>query len=209
METTVSANRPLPKLALIGRGRAGKDEAGAWLTEHTHLKSNGATSIHLLPHVVWAKYGLRPGYLAYPDLARQAYVTRHDDRMFWFELGVKLRNVDPGILVRPALEGAHLLIGCRDPREIEYARAHQMVDLVAWVERAAAPPDPTVNFGPALADVVIENNGSLAEFHGRLANLCRFSGIPLYTGSTSGNLPLSRSGRDLDTSVPAPSDEPK
>src|SRR5580693_4276009 len=107
----------LPKFAIVGFGRAGKDEAAHYLAAHTPLVHPGSTSIYLLPYVVADRYQVPlEAVLAgqYPAACEKEYATRHEHRMHWYDMGRRLRKADPGVLVRSALEKGHMLVGARD-----------------------------------------------------------------------------------------------
>jgi hypothetical protein len=84
-------------------------------------------------------------------------------------------------LVRASLEEADLTCGYRDPREIDWARQHNLIDLFVWLDRDV-PPDPTMRlYGPEKCDIRIDNYEGLGSFKARLARLVKFAGIPLCT----------------------------
>lgn len=173
-----------PRLCIVGYGRAGKDTAGDWLAAHTPLVHPGATSIYLLPYYVARKHDLpledvKAG--EHKGLCDLEYARRHELRMEWYDLGNVLRAEDPGILADAALAQGHILAGCRDACEIHAARSKGKVDLVLWVDNDRVPEDPTVKFGPEIADLRVENHGTLEAYHRKLEALCRFAGIPTYT----------------------------
>jgi hypothetical protein len=182
----VPGNRDrLPRLAFVGYGEAGKDEAANYISANTPLRHGGSTSVHLLPYMVARRLGCTVerarARLDYEEIARALYDRRHAARQEWYDEGNRIRAADPGVLVRAALAAGELLVGCRDVCEIVYARDHGLVDLTLWVANRRVPPDPTVMFGPEVADLVIENHVDLASYHRRLAALCRFAGVPMFS----------------------------
>jgi len=155
------------KILLVGYGRAGKDEGLNYLAALTRLRNAGCTSVYL------AKYVAR-------DLGiseAEAYRTRHQCRDDWYEIGVLLREKDPGILLREALENGPLTGGVRDLEEIIEARRCNLVDLIVWVENIRVPIDPTVKFDPEHCDVIVQNNGTLDEYQDKLRRLAAFAGL--------------------------------
>lgn len=152
---------------LVGHGRAGKDEGLRYLSEITGLANAGTTSKYLAKYVsVRLKCGVQV-----------AYDTRHDNRDTWYQIGKAIRENDPGVLLCEALKHGPLTGGVRDLEEIEAARSRNLVDLVVWIENNRVPDDPTVMFTSGHCDVVIQNNGTLEEYHNKLYRLARFAGI--------------------------------
>lgn len=158
--------KPLPKLAIRGPGRCGKDTAARWLATHTPLRLGRTTSEIIAPHVA-ARLGLT---------VEEAFARRHENRPLWFEVGNELRSPDPTYLVRECMKEGEIVVGLRNSDEVKAARAEGLIDLFVWVEREV-PADPTQTFGPDLCDIVISNNGTLDEFHGRLRALARFASL--------------------------------
>lgn len=175
---------PAPTLCIVGYGRAGKDTMAEWLADNTPLRHGGSTSVHLTPYVVAHKYGCtveEAGSLAFAQVASDEYSNRHANRSEWYEIGNRLRDTDRGVLVRTAMSRGHLLVGVRDTKEIAYGRESGLIDMVIWVSNNRYNSDPTVKFGTEVADVIIENHGTLAEYYRRIAAFARFSRIPFYT----------------------------
>jgi hypothetical protein len=186
------ATRPTPRLAIVGHGRAGKDTMADWLAAHTPLRHPGSTSVYLLKHYVAWKYDLTVEEALAPELAglcAYEYGRRHARRMEWYDLGVRLRDANPGILLREALAAGDLLVGLRDTREVDLARA-ELTDLVVWVDNPRVPPDPTVNFGPEVAHIVIVNDTTIPAFHRKIEALCRFACVPVYTSHSDSQSPV-------------------
>lgn len=157
----------MPTIMLVGMGRAGKDEGGLYLEKITGLKFAGTTSKYLCDFYT-EEYG---------GTWQENYDNRHSNRMKWYELGNRLREKDPGLLLRQALKHGSITGGVRDKCEVVYARENDIVDLVVWVENKNVPVDPTVMFTAADCDMIVENNGTLEEYHHRLRRLAKFAGL--------------------------------
>jgi hypothetical protein len=158
--------RPLPRIAICGPGRCGKDTAARWLAANTPLRLGRTTSEIIAPHVA-ARLGLT---------VEEAFARRHENRPLWFDVGNELRTPDPTYLVRECLKEGEIAVGLRNSDEVKAARAEGLIDLFVWVEREV-PADPTQTFGPERCDVIVLNTGTLDEFFGRLAALARFAGL--------------------------------
>lgn len=146
------------RLLIVGGGRVGKDEALLYLEAITGLKSAGCTSIYLAKYVA-ADLGISE---------EEAYAKRHANRDIQYRIGNAIRDKDPGILLREALQFGDMTGGVRDAEEIVVARAENMFDRIVWIENTRVPPDPTLKFGKEMADLVIENNGRMRDYYAKL-----------------------------------------
>jgi len=155
------------KLMLVGHGRAGKDEAGEWFARNTSLTFAGTTSKYLCKHV--------SRELGVPE--DECYATRHENRELWWRIGKKVREQDPGCLIRESLAHGDVIGGVRDLAEVIYARESRCVDLIIWIARDSAPTDPTVEFNSSHCDMIIENHWGLDVYHERLKRLAIALGV--------------------------------
>lgn len=153
------------KLVFVSHGRAGKDTALEYLASITNLRNAGTTSKYLARFVAKEK-GLP---------VDEVYRRRHEDREFWFQLGNKIRENDPGLLLREAFEHGDMTGGIRDMAEAIAAR--KMADLVIWIENIWVPNDPTLKFSAREADIIIPNNWGLPEYHERLFRFAKTWGL--------------------------------
>jgi hypothetical protein len=156
----------VPKLLIIGMGRSGKDTAGEWFGKHTILRYAGSSSNNVCP-LIAKELGISE---------KEAWETRHENRMFWYNFANGLRKDDPNALTRLCLEKGDLVIGLRDKFEVESAQRDGYVDLTIWIERDV-PKDPTVTFDKSAADIIIENNGTLGQFYDKLESLAFCLGV--------------------------------
>lgn len=158
-----------PTVALCGPGRAGKDEAGKFLGKNTCLTYIGSLSWVALPYM--AKIlGI---------CEQEAWETRHDRRVEWYEALNEYRKDDPTRLVRDSLARGTIVVGVRDRLEIVESRREGLLTHILWIDRPGIPRDPTITYGPGDCDQVILNDGTLPEFHGQLLAWCAQHNIPL------------------------------
>ena len=160
------------KIAIVGPGRSGKDEIADWLKTHTTLRYWGSCSQVILPYAA-AEQGIGEA---------EAWATRHANRDLWFRIGNRLRTGDHAALARKTLENGDICVGVRARAEMQSVIDEGLVDLVLWVSRRGTPDDPTLEFGPELADIVIGNHWGLSELHGRLAKLAKSWGVLAHAG---------------------------
>ena len=168
------ATSRLPTLGLFGHSGCGKDTAAEYLAAHTPLRFARSLSWHLAPFCS-RRYGHPVETYRGPE--------RHAHAEAMFQEGERLRDETPGILVRSALEHGEIVAGFRDVREVEYAREHDLISLFIYIShRDPAARDPTLRkFGAAPwlhADIVVPNETTLEDFHGRLRRLALACGVP-------------------------------
>ena len=155
------------KILFVGYGRAGKDEAAAYVSKITGLRYAGSTSWAVLPYMA-ARLGLHP---------QVAWETRHAMRKQWYDYCNELRAPDATILARMVLQQGDITAGVRDVVEIKAIKAAGLFDKIVWIHRPGTPKDPTVTFHPDDCDLVIENDSTLEEYHRTLRRLCRSWGL--------------------------------
>jgi len=182
----------LPKVLFVGNGRAGKDTACKYLAKITALKNAGTTSKYLCKEVA-KRLGLSE---------EEAYARRHESnemRTIWYDIGNEVRANGPTTLIRMALENGEISGGIRDYEEIIACRQENLVDLIVWVENKTVPPDPTVKFTSKECDIVIENNGTLEEFHDKILRLAKFANLPMSYFGMTGMIPCGfQNGKDME-----------
>lgn len=156
------------KLAIVGPATAGKDSAALWLAGRTPLRFGRSTSDLIIPEAA-RRLGLPEAEVRARKAELRAYLAA---------VGDDLRRDDPAALARATLDGADLCVGVRRRAELHAARDAGLFDLVLWVERPGLPPDPTLEFGPEEADLIVRNDGpTLDALHARLDRLARSWGL--------------------------------
>lgn len=155
------------KLAIVGPGRCGKDTAAEFFAANTILRYWGSCSQVILPEAA-KRLGISEA---------KAWAERHAHRNFWRALGDEMRADDPAALARVTLKNGDLCVGVRSHIEMRAVIDQKLVDLVVWIHRPKIDSDPTLEFGRGLADVLIENDGTLADFRKKLETFSRTLGI--------------------------------
>lgn len=167
----------MPKILFVGHGRAGKDLGCETLAAATGWKNAGTTSVYLTPYYVERKYpGLMPGSSGFKDACDFEYARRHTNREEWRRIGDEVRKDDPALLVKDAFKAGDISGGCRGLPEIEAVIREGIADLIVWVARPSEPPDPTMEFGPQFADIIIANIGTEAEYKLKVQRLGKLLG---------------------------------
>lgn len=161
----------MPKILIVGHGRHGKDEACETLARATGWKNAGTTSLYLAPVVY--QHLREIGYAGSPE---EAYAQRHQHRDLWRRLGDEYRKDDPARLVKDAFAAGDITGGCRGLPEIQAVRREGLADLIVWVWRPSEPKDPTLEFGPEHADLIVANVGTLEEFRLKIQRLGKLLG---------------------------------
>lgn len=146
-------------IIIVGHGRSGKDEAGVFFDQHLKIPYGGSCSWAALPYVAAALH-------THPQIAWEG---RHANRTFWKKFCDELRADDPLFLVKQAFVIGRVVTGVRGLPEIQAAAYSSMVQHILWIERPGTPRDATMDFGREYATSVIENNGTIGEFHFKLA----------------------------------------
>lgn len=162
----------LPVLALCGYGRAGKDTAAEWFRDNTKLTFRGGCSWTALPYMA-KRLSADAGRLITEE---EAYATRHQDRMKWYNYMNEYRAVDPALLIKDVLKHSDVVCGVRDKCELLGAKNEGLLDLIVWIDRDV-PVDPTVTYSIEDADIIIRNHTTKDAFHHRLHNLAKCLGI--------------------------------
>lgn len=156
------------KLGIFGPGRSGKDEAAEWFVRECNLTYHGTTSV-----IISREIARREG-----NSFSLTHSERHSRREEWRTLGDEMRKDDPAALARAILKkDGELLVGVRAGVELHQVIKERLTDINIWIDRPAAPFDPTMGFGPDSCDIIIPNWWGLKEYHTRLWAFARFAGL--------------------------------
>lgn len=162
-------NENFPKLLIISHGRWGKDTFAEILRDNfglTFISSSQAAADIFIYDVLKEKYGY--------TTSEECFNDRHNHRAEWYELIKDYNKYDRAKLAKGILERADCYVGMRDRGEIEECVNQQLFDLIIWVDASARLPEEnpdSFNIDKSCADIIINNNGSLAEFKERTIRL--------------------------------------
>ena len=152
---------------VLGHGGHGK---GAFCKLLTQLYGAEclSSSIAALPHIWpslresgWGADG--SSYFKDPE---HAFESRYCCRELWKELITLLNTPDKTTLTREVLSRADVYDGMRCAEE--FAASRHLFDYVVWVDASArvGTVDPTLTISRDVADLVIDNNGTLDDLRG-------------------------------------------
>jgi dephospho-CoA kinase len=159
------------RLLIIGHGRHGKDTVAEYFAEYfglTFESSSYAAARIFLYKALKEKYG-------YKDFT-ECYNDRGNRRTEWYNLICEFNKDNKTRLCEAILEHADCYVGLRDLLEVKECMRKELFDLIIWVdasERLPLEDSSSFNISKDLADIIIENNGTLDMLHDKLSKLGR------------------------------------
>ena len=156
------------KLMVCGYGRHGKDT----FCELSGLKFE-SSSYFALHAFIWPAWGIMQNYLT-PE---KCFEDRHNHRAKWHELIKRYNKDDKARLARAIFSENDIYCGIRCREEFNAAKADKLFDYSIWVDASDRhPPEPkdSCTITPDMCDFVLSNNGTEAEFSGRVYQFMRF-----------------------------------
>lgn len=174
-----------PKLLILGDARHGKDTVGDWFVKkgYTFVSS----SRFVLEKAVWPEFKNRASrkplqseahllpftYSAWPDYFTQeeCFADRDKFRAFWFECITAYNRPDRSRLGRELFALYDMYVGLRNHHELNALKLHKAYDLSVFVDASErCPPEPSssMTIKPWMADVIIDNNGTLEDLDNAL-----------------------------------------
>ena len=150
------------KLMILGYARHGKDTVADILS--TTLGLTKEDSSHFAGKQVMMPYFASKG-VVYPDWAA-CYADRVNHRQEWFEQIKTYNTPDETRLAREIYEVSDIYVGIRRKEEFEAVKREGLFNYSIWVARHKhVAPEPTTSntMTPAMADYIIDNNGTLEQ----------------------------------------------
>lgn len=153
-------------ILVLGHGGHGKGELCKLLTELYGAECM-SSSRAALPHIWPILREVDHDYLSADD----AYECRVDYRELWARLISLYNTPDKTALAREVLAQADVYDGMRCAEE--FAASRHLFDYVVWVDAVArvGTVDPTLTISRDVADLVIDNNGTLDDLRGAAVRL--------------------------------------
>ncbi len=152
-----------PKIVILGHARHGKDTVGEWLAKkgYKFVSSSRFAGERAVWPVINAS--CRDGIY---DNFEAAFNDRHNHRKFWYDVISIYNTPDRSRLGREILTENDLYVGLRNAAELQALKLHKAYDLAIWIdagERCPLEPRTSITVEPWMADVVIDNNGTLED----------------------------------------------
>lgn len=153
----------MPKILILGWARHGKDTAASFLRDDFGF-SFCSSSLFAAQEIV--RPALARMGKVYATL-EECYADRVNQRKLWYEAICKFNEQDPARLGRKIFQQHDLYVGLRNVREFEALQADKAFDLCIWIDATGRglPPEAkqSCSVQPSHADVIVNNNGTLAE----------------------------------------------
>jgi hypothetical protein len=160
------------KLLIISHKRWGKDTCAEILRDNFgvgFISSSQACSDLFIFDILKDKYGYKTSLECFND--------RGNHRPEWFKLIQGYNKDDKARLAKEILKLTNTYVGMRDRVEIEECKRLNLFDLIIWVDankRLEKEPKSSFNISKNMADIIIDNNGTLDEFKERVINIGKF-----------------------------------
>jgi len=164
-------------ILVLGHGGHGKGELCKLLTELYGAECL-SSSRAALPHIFPALNEISLEWVGEPFASPEhAYARRGLARGVWKQLISLLNTPDKTTLSREILSRADVYDGMRCAEE--FAASRHLFEYVVWVDAAArvGTVDPTLTISRDVADLVIDNNGTLEDLRGAAVRLGERLGV--------------------------------
>lgn len=161
-------SRYLINYFVTGYGRHGKDEAAVYINNLTGLSYKGS-SLAAAEIFIFDALKDKYGYASYEE----CFQDRHNHRAEWYNLIAAYNNPDLTKLAQGIFKSNRIYVGIRNRQELDACRKSMDVTVI-WIdasERLPPESDKSCTVGIDQADIIIPNNGSVAQFHKRLHKL--------------------------------------
>jgi dephospho-CoA kinase len=153
-----------PRLFICGHGRHGKDTMAEYLRD-THGYNFISSSLFCAELIVFP--ALKDVYQY--RTVEECYNDRHNHRAEWYNLIAAYSVEDKTRLTREIFNKYDIYVGIRNSEEFLISK--HIADISVWVDRSKTlplEPSDSMNITADMCDVVIDNNGTLEEFHSRI-----------------------------------------
>lgn len=158
------------KIMIVGHARHGKDTAADVLGRHLGCKplasSWVACETFLFDELTDRGFRYFDAKTAWDDR-----LVNDKMRALWFELIKKYNDTEKTRLMRDIYNRSDIYNGLRNHEELLAGYDAKLIDLCIWIDasgRLPAEPTTSMTVTPDMADIVIENNGTQAQFQSKL-----------------------------------------
>lgn len=159
------------KLMILGYARHGKDTAAEILRDT--LKLSFISSSFAAAEVVMVPFLRDVRGITYPDLAT-CYADRVNHRQDWYEQIRAYNTPDGAKLAREIYRTSDIYVGMRNHEELAAVKKERLYNYSIWVDRSNhVPPEAATSCSvtPAMADYILDNNGTLEQLKTRTLSL--------------------------------------
>lgn len=158
------------KIAVIGHKRHGKDEVANFLSDFLDMTFTSSTDI-VAELAVYPAIKTKYGY----DTLAECIADKDNHRKEWFELIQEYNKDDKARATKQILKVSDIRVGTRCREEL--IKEKPLYNLIIWVdasERKGNETSDSISVTKDMADIIIDNNGTLEELYSRVKNLARF-----------------------------------
>lgn len=162
-------NYKTPSILVLGSARHGKDTFAEILKAEFGLRfmsSSQASSEIFLYDLLKDKYGYSNSVECFED--------RVNHRDEWYNAICEYNINDRARLAKKILEFSQCYVGMRDRAEVNECIKQGLFDIIIWVdgsERLPLEPKTSFNIDKSCSDIIVDNNGTEAEFKERTIRL--------------------------------------
>lgn len=159
------------KIALCGPGECGKDDGALFLARISSLRFTSTNTSWFARHIVREALERAPYFLTY-DNADACWEDRRNHRKAWFDIMGAAAASDPVGFFSPCIADQDILVGMRRHCEFLALRKAGIIDHWIYIERPGKTESrDSFEITPADCDRTILNDGTLDEYHDKLAAL--------------------------------------
>lgn len=171
---SLTTRRPL---ILVGHGRHGKDTVAEMLRDQYGLQFTASSSFCAEKVMIPAfQHPHATPKKDYPSV-QACFDDRHNHRAFWFDSIAAYNTPDKAKLAKEIFAaGNDLYVGVRDFQELFAIKLNFPEAIVIWVDaskRLEREDTSSMNIGPWMADIYLDNNGDLATLAANVALLAK------------------------------------
>jgi hypothetical protein len=160
------------KLLIIGHARHGKDTVCEMLQEYGYTFKS--SSLMLLDEVIFPWFEREfPGKY---NSREECFTDKVNNRERWFTLIAAYNYPDKAKLAKLIMSKYDIYCGLRGLEEFNECKSQNLFDLVIWVdasERKERESKESMQLEASLADIVLDNNGSMGNLRYKVNQLVR------------------------------------
>lgn len=157
------------KLMVAGSARHGKDTATERIAKKTGM-TFGSSSMIACELFIFEQLAPTYGYST-PEQCWRDRLCSNEMRAIWFEAFKKYNTPDPIRLMKDIYKRHDIYSGIRSGEELAAGQEAGLIDLTLWIdadERRPIEPQTSMTARKDQADIIIQNNGTEAEFIAKL-----------------------------------------